>query len=64
MSELVDKTILVKALTLIARGREDNGRALGGQNAQGIARDALFAIGLDWPHDVLRPTPSNEGQKA
>jgi hypothetical protein len=44
----VAKDNLVKALVVIARGRDDNGRALSGHKAQEIARDTLFALDLDW----------------
>lgn len=37
-----------KALALIAAGRTDCGRPLGGRTAQDIARDALFKAGVSW----------------
>jgi hypothetical protein len=39
---------LIDALVSIARGREDNGRALGGSTAQDVARSALFRHGINW----------------
>lgn len=57
MSEIVDKMTLVKALTEIARGRTDNGRALGGSTAQFIARDALSLVNLDWSYAALSHIP-------
>jgi hypothetical protein len=35
-------------LVAIARGREDNGRALGGPIAQHLARETLTKHGRDW----------------
>lgn len=41
------------ALCLIALGRVDCGRPLGGETARQIARDVLIEIGVDW-NEVLR----------
>lgn len=63
MSEIVDKTVLVKALTQIARGRTDNGRPLGGPKAQGIARDALSDVSLDWSHAAAQQCPQENASE-
>jgi hypothetical protein len=63
MSEIVDKTILVKALTQIARGRTDNGRPLGGPKAQDVARTALTNVNLDWSHAAGQRSPQESGHE-
>ena len=37
-----------EALTEIARGRKDNGRALGGETARQIARKAMTDMNRSW----------------
>jgi hypothetical protein len=43
---------LIVALAKIARGRTDNGRPLGGLDAQIIARGACVDLGIDWNSDL------------
>lgn len=42
--------VFAVALSKIAKGRGDNGRALGGETARQLARDALIERKLDWNH--------------
>jgi len=44
---------LIFALQQIAHGRFDNGRPLSAANAQGVARNALAANGIDWSKAAL-----------
>lgn len=45
----------IEALVEIARGRRDNGRPLGGEDARQIARKALVAMEIDWVEEKDSP---------
>lgn len=48
---------LAGSLAIIAAGRNDCGRPLGGSVAQDVARSCLFKISASWTKGAVVPTP-------
>lgn len=45
---ILGRTDMVEALRIIARGRDDNGRALHGETSRLLARATLRASNIEW----------------
>lgn len=48
---------LAESLAIIAVGRRDCGRPLGGGVAQDVARTCLFRVGASWTKGTVVPNP-------